>query len=71
MGAQPIGTRWMTVQATVVVATAGKGVVVDSVDVTAGTLTFKTYDLVTGAAAAGVTFTYELIDNGGSTSATW
>jgi hypothetical protein len=26
MGAQPIGTRWMTVQATVVVATAGKGV---------------------------------------------
>jgi hypothetical protein len=35
----------MTVQATVVVATAGKGVVADSVDVTAGTLTFKTYDL--------------------------
>jgi len=60
------GSRWLS--ATVIVAgSVNRVVIVDNINVAATTVRFKSYD-DSGAAAASVTFAYQLIDNTGTTA---
>jgi hypothetical protein len=62
-----LGSTWITPRA--LAKSAGKVILIDSIDAAAKTVTFKSYSTVDGSVVTGVAFAYELEDNAGTMAA--